>query len=186
MRKQILALAAFVILFLSGCASNLYSNKPEAIKALYQSLEECQTMIPEDARQALSTKAGPINKFDGYKEIDFADTRVPVAEDLPWIRKYWEADVLCMNTLDKWTEKHADQAKPLMFSYLKKRQHVYASLISQEVSYGVAKRELTDSNINLIRGLGQLENELEFKRQRDTTALIGLGILIYTIESNRR
>lgn len=186
MKKHAVTFAAFVSLFLSGCASNLYSNKTEAITALYKVLEDCQKMIPEDARQALNTKAAPINKFDGYKEVDFADTRFPVDEDLPWIRSYREADVLCLTTLDRWTEIHADQAKPLMLNYRVKRQHVYEGLLSKEVSYGVAKRQLTESGTTFARNLTALEKELEFKRNRDTAALVGVGVLLYTIDSKSR
>ena len=74
----------------------------------------------------------------------------------------------------------------MRLSYRTRRNRVYDGLFQKEITYGLAKKELSGSSSDFITGLSVLEEELYVKRQRDTATLIGLGVLIYTIESRTR
>lgn len=169
-------------MLLSGCASSLYRDRGEAIQGLYQTLEECQVMVPSDARDALKSKASPLNRAEGFREADFADARMPSDDDLPWVRKYQKADELCMASLIGWSIKHAPQAKPLVLSMQSRHRVVYDGLLHKEVSYGFAKKSILEANTEFVKDLAQLEKNIEIKRSQDKQEiyqLIGIGALIY-------
>jgi uncharacterized protein YceK len=183
MMKYFVLVLISLSLTLSGCASSLYRDRGEAVQGLYQTLDECQMMVPSDARDALKSKASPLSRAEGYKEADFADVRMPTDDDLPWIRKYQAADEMCMTALLGWSSKYASQSKPLVLSMQVKHRLVYDGLLHKEVTYGFAKKSILESNTDFVKNLVQLEKDIEVKRSQDKQdlyLLIGIGALIYS------